>query len=67
MEILRQFGGFEIASLVGFYLGAASAGVAVVIDGFICAAADLLFALRHLQLSISFSRINLLKPARTLR
>ena len=39
LDVLRQFGGFEIAALAGFYLGAASARVAVVIDGFICGAA----------------------------
>ncbi|WP_442112799.1 nicotinate-nucleotide--dimethylbenzimidazole phosphoribosyltransferase [Pseudomonas sp. NUPR-001] len=35
------FGGFEIAALVGAYLGCAQAGVAVLVDGFICTVAAL--------------------------
>lgn len=36
------FGGFEIAALVGAYLGCAQAGIAVLVDGFICSVAALL-------------------------
>ncbi len=39
LEILRHFGGFEIACLTGFYLGAAANRIAAVVDGFICTAA----------------------------
>lgn len=35
------FGGFEIAALVGAYLGCAQAGVTVLVDGFICTVAAL--------------------------
>ena len=35
------FGGFEIAALVGAYLACAQAGVAVLVDGFICSVAAL--------------------------
>ncbi|WP_166359025.1 nicotinate-nucleotide--dimethylbenzimidazole phosphoribosyltransferase [Pseudomonas akapageensis] len=35
------FGGFEIAALVGAYLTCAQAGVAVLVDGFICSVAAL--------------------------
>jgi nicotinate-nucleotide--dimethylbenzimidazole phosphoribosyltransferase len=39
LKILQHFGGFEIAALTGFYLGAASERIPIVIDGFICTAA----------------------------
>jgi nicotinate-nucleotide--dimethylbenzimidazole phosphoribosyltransferase len=38
-KILQYFGGFEIAALTGFYLGAASERIPIVVDGFICTAA----------------------------
>jgi nicotinate-nucleotide--dimethylbenzimidazole phosphoribosyltransferase len=41
IEILRFFGGFEIAALTGAYLTAAQNGMPVVIDGFISTAAAL--------------------------
>lgn len=41
LQALFCFGGFEIAALVGAYLGCAQAGVAVLIDGFICTVAAL--------------------------
>ncbi|MGH8382957.1 nicotinate-nucleotide--dimethylbenzimidazole phosphoribosyltransferase [Pseudomonas sp.] len=41
LQRLFCFGGFEIAALVGAYLGCAQAGVAVLIDGFICTVAAL--------------------------
>ena len=40
-EVLRQFGGFEIAMMAGALLGAAAARKAVVVDGFIATAAAL--------------------------
>jgi nicotinate-nucleotide--dimethylbenzimidazole phosphoribosyltransferase len=39
LEILRYFGGFEIAAMVGFYLRAAQRGKPVIVDGFICSVA----------------------------
>ena len=42
LDILRCLGGFEIAALVGSYIAAAQAGIAVLVDGFICSAAALL-------------------------
>lgn len=42
LEALACFGGFEIAALVGSYLGAAQAGVAALVDGFICTVAALI-------------------------
>jgi len=42
MEVLTQFGGFEIAMMAGALLGAAKAGVPVIVDGFIGSAAALL-------------------------
>ena len=39
--VLQQLGGLEIAAMAGFYLQAAASGVAVIIDGFIAAAAAL--------------------------
>ena len=41
MGILCAFGGFEIATMAGFLLGAASRRLPVMIDGFICCAAVL--------------------------
>jgi nicotinate-nucleotide--dimethylbenzimidazole phosphoribosyltransferase len=41
MAALACVGGFEIAALVGSYLGAAQAGVPVLVDGFICSVAAL--------------------------
>lgn len=41
MQILAHFGGFEIAMMAGFVLGAASNRLSVMIDGFICTAAFL--------------------------
>ncbi len=40
-DALRELGGLEIAAMAGFYLQAAEAGVPVLIDGFISAAAAL--------------------------
>jgi nicotinate-nucleotide--dimethylbenzimidazole phosphoribosyltransferase len=39
LEILRHFGGFEIACLTGLYLGAAKNHIPTIVDGFICTAA----------------------------
>ena len=39
LEILRCFGGFEIAALTGFYLGGSSRRIPMLVDGFICSAA----------------------------
>ena len=39
--ILGAFGGFEIATMTGFLLGAAERGIPVVVDGFIASAAAL--------------------------
>ncbi|MBF0435580.1 MAG: nicotinate-nucleotide--dimethylbenzimidazole phosphoribosyltransferase [Magnetococcales bacterium] len=41
LEVMRCLGGLEIAALTGFYLAAAQAGVASLIDGFIAASAAL--------------------------
>ncbi|WP_397399655.1 nicotinate-nucleotide--dimethylbenzimidazole phosphoribosyltransferase [Phenylobacterium sp.] len=41
LEVLRQFGGFEIAMMAGAIHGAADRSTPVVIDGFICTAAAL--------------------------
>lgn len=41
LQRLFCFGGFEIAALVGAYMGCAQAGVAVLVDGFICTVAAL--------------------------
>ncbi|MCP3752218.1 nicotinate-nucleotide--dimethylbenzimidazole phosphoribosyltransferase [Pseudomonas sp. SBB6] len=41
LQRLLYFGGFEIAALVGAYLGCAQAGIAVLVDGFICTVAAL--------------------------
>jgi nicotinate-nucleotide--dimethylbenzimidazole phosphoribosyltransferase len=40
-EVLRTVGGFDLAAMTGFYLGASAAGVPVILDGFISAAAAL--------------------------
>jgi nicotinate-nucleotide--dimethylbenzimidazole phosphoribosyltransferase len=39
IEILRSFGGFEIAMMTGAYLEAAKKKMVIVVDGFICTAA----------------------------
>lgn len=41
LEVLAQFGGYEIAMMVGALLASAKAGVAVMVDGVICSAAAL--------------------------
>ena len=41
VEVLRFFGGFEIAALAGAYISAAQKGLPVIIDGFIATAAAL--------------------------
>lgn len=41
IQVLAQFGGFEIAMMAGFVLGAAEKRLPVMIDGFICTAAFL--------------------------
>jgi nicotinate-nucleotide--dimethylbenzimidazole phosphoribosyltransferase len=41
LDVLRFFGGFEIAALTGSYISAAQQGLPVVIDGFIATAAAL--------------------------
>ncbi|MBK3866807.1 nicotinate-nucleotide--dimethylbenzimidazole phosphoribosyltransferase [Pseudomonas stutzeri] len=41
LEALRRLGGFEVAALVGAYLGCAQLGIPVLVDGFICSAAAL--------------------------
>lgn len=42
LEVLRCLGGFEIAALVGAYLGAAQRGIPSLVDGFISTVAALL-------------------------
>jgi nicotinate-nucleotide--dimethylbenzimidazole phosphoribosyltransferase len=39
LEILRHFGGYEIAALTGLYLGGAHERIPTIVDGFICTAA----------------------------
>ena len=39
--VSRVLGGFEISALTGAYIAAAQAGIAVLVDGFICSAAAL--------------------------
>ncbi|WP_286800295.1 nicotinate-nucleotide--dimethylbenzimidazole phosphoribosyltransferase [Pseudomonas sp. UBA4034] len=41
LQTLFNLGGFEIAALVGAYLACAQAGIAVLVDGFICSVAAL--------------------------
>jgi len=41
VDVLAKVGGFDIAAMTGFYLGCSAAGVPVVLDGFISAAAAL--------------------------
>lgn len=41
VSVLAAYGGFEIAAMAGFLLGAAAARLPVVVDGFICSAAAL--------------------------
>lgn len=41
-QVLRCFGGLEIAGLVGCYISCAQRGIPVLVDGFICTAAALL-------------------------
>jgi nicotinate-nucleotide--dimethylbenzimidazole phosphoribosyltransferase len=42
IDMLSAVGGFEIAMMTGFYVGAAESSLAVVVDGFICTAAALM-------------------------
>jgi nicotinate-nucleotide--dimethylbenzimidazole phosphoribosyltransferase len=44
LEVLAQFGGFEIAMMAGAILGAATTGAVVVVDGFIATSAALVAA-----------------------
>ena len=44
LEVLAQFGGFEIAMMAGAILGAAGTGAVVVVDGFIATSAALVAA-----------------------
>ncbi|SDS17597.1 nicotinate-nucleotide--dimethylbenzimidazole phosphoribosyltransferase [Pseudomonas prosekii] len=41
LQTLFNLGGFEVAALVGAYLGCAQEGIAVLVDGFICSVAAL--------------------------
>lgn len=41
LEVLRQFGGLEIAMMAGAFLGGAAAGRVMIVDGFISSAAAL--------------------------
>lgn len=41
IDVLAKVGGFDLAAMAGFYLGASGAGVPVILDGFISAAAAL--------------------------
>ena len=41
VDVLAKVGGFDIAAMTGFYLGASSAGVPVLLDGFISVVAAL--------------------------
>lgn len=42
LDVLTKVGGFEIAGIAGFYLGAAAARKLVVVDGFICSSAAMI-------------------------
>lgn len=42
VDVLCKVGGFDLAGMAGFYLGAAAAGVPVLVDGFISATAALI-------------------------
>jgi nicotinate-nucleotide--dimethylbenzimidazole phosphoribosyltransferase len=42
LQLLVRLGGFEIAALVGAYLGCAQQGLTVLVDGFICGVAALI-------------------------
>lgn len=42
IDVLAQFGGYEIAMMAGALLACAKAGVAVIVDGVICSAAALI-------------------------
>lgn len=42
LQLLAEFGGYEIAAMAGFYVHAARLGVPVLLDGFISAAAALI-------------------------
>lgn len=42
LEVLRYFGGFEIAALSGAFIHAAQRGLPVLVDGFICSVAALI-------------------------
>ena len=44
IEVLRQFGGLEIAMMAGAFLGGAAAGKIMIVDGFISSAAALVGA-----------------------
>lgn len=44
LEVLAQFGGFEIAMMAGAILGAAGTGAVIVVDGFIATSAALVAA-----------------------
>ena len=41
LDVLAKVGGFDLAAMAGFYLGASAAGVPVILDGFISVAAAL--------------------------
>ncbi len=41
LQILTEFGGFEVAALVGFYIRAAMLGITIMVDGFISSVAAL--------------------------
>jgi len=51
LAVLAEFGGFEIAMMVGAMLGGAEAGMTLLIDGFIVSAAALVAARLHPALS----------------
>jgi nicotinate-nucleotide--dimethylbenzimidazole phosphoribosyltransferase len=51
LDILAEFGGFEIAMMTGFLLGAAARKLPVVLDGFITGAAFLIARALHPQLA----------------